>query len=462
MIGPVRGGNLIARRCSAAGRLGVVGTSAPEAAWIGRDMLRAGGNAYDAALAAALAETVLVPSKCGLAGDLIALTRTPDGEVRCLVAIGGAAAGLADAVAEQGLPVTGGLATGVPGAPAGYQELASLATLALPELAAPAIGLARNGAAWSPLTYDYTVRAAATLRRENPEGVVFLPKDQPIPAGKWTALPGHADALTEFARVGAELFHGVLGDAMVSKVADRGGVITIDDLKSAYAQWVPPATAMIGGRQLWATPLPTHGPALFDALMGSGPVADQATRVRDARDRLRASAGDQVGDSGTSVVTAADGAGNVVVLVHSLSHPTFGSGLVLPGVDLVLGNRPGRGFTDEAGHPNAPAPGRRPVTTLHAWAIGGTDAMPFTAGATSGGIQQVPWNLQVIERLTSSTCIEHAVLEPIWEISGDGVVRYEDEPWSMESGIQIVQPPDEAGVCHVVSDIRSIGGTAAA
>lgn len=462
MIGPVRGGNLIARRCTAAGRHGVVGTSAPEAAWIGRDMLRAGGNAYDAALAAALAETVLVPSKCGLAGDLIALTRTPDGEVRCLIAIGGAAAGLAEAVAEHGLPVTGGLATGVPGAPAGYQELASLATSTLPDLAAPAIALARHGSAWSPLTYDYTVRSAATLRRENPEGVVFLPNDRPIPAGKWTALPGHADALTEFARVGAELFHGALGDALVGKVAGRGGVITIADLKSAYAQWVSPVTGRIGGRELWTTPLPTHGPALLDALTGSGPIDDQAARVRDARSRLRASAGDQVGDPGTSVVTAADGAGNVVVLVHSLSHPTFGSGLVLPGVDLVLGNRPGRGFTDVAGHPNAPAPGRRPVTTLHAWAIGATDAMPFTAGATSGGIQQVPWNLQVIERLNAGMDIGHAVLEPIWEMSGDGEVRSEDDPWCMESGIQIVQPPDQAGVCHVASDIRSIGGVAAA
>jgi gamma-glutamyltranspeptidase / glutathione hydrolase len=437
-------------------------------------MLRAGGNAFDAAVAAALAETVLVPSKCGLAGDLIALIRTSTGDVRCLIAIGAAAAGLQDAVAGQNLPVTGGLSVGVPGAPAGYQALAALGVLNLTDVVGPAIDLAINGAAWSPLTHDYTVRSAVTLKEENPEGVRFLPEGQPIAPGTWVRLPGHAEALEEFARVGGGLFHGSLGDLYVRKVTDRGGVITVADLKCATAQWVPPVRSEVAGRDIWATPLPTHGPALLDALQAADTGAciprDQIERVRDARTRQR----DTAGDAGTSVVTASDADGNVVVLVHSLSHPTFGSGLVIPGIDLVLSNRAGRGFTNIAGHPNAPEPGRRPVTTLHAWALGSTALTPFTAGATSGGIQQVPWNVQAIERLIHGEAIANAVLEPLWEMTSDGHIRYETDsitpaaegtavpPWSLEAGMQIVQPADDAGVCHVISDIRSVGGAAAA
>ena len=68
------------------------------------------------------------------------------------------------------------------------------------------------------------------------------------------------------------------------------------------------------------------------------------------------------------MVSAADGEGNVVVVVHSNSFPPIGSGIVVPDYDLVLANRAGRGFTP-TGHPNFPNAGRRPATTLHAWAV---------------------------------------------------------------------------------------------
>lgn len=477
MIGPDRGGNLLAFRCSAWGRNGVVSTSAPEAAWAGRDAFRAGGNAFDAAVAAALAETVLLPSKCGLAGDLVALIRTADGEVRTLTAIGGAAAGLAAAVAQRDLPLTGGLAVGVPAAPAGYAALADLGVLGLHETVFPAIEIAVTGMAWSPLNYDYTVRSAAVLKAENPDGVVFLPGGEPIPAGTWVTLPSHAALLEAFVDLGAELFGGEFGTLLAQKVAARGGVITEDDLRTSHAQWAPAEHAEVAGRDLWVTPSPTHGPALLDALTANraehGCRTDQVARVRDARARQRALAGDTVTDGGTSVVTAADAAGNAVVLVHSLSHPTFGSGLVVPGLDIVLSNRAGRGFTAEPGHPNAPVAGRRPVTTLHAWALGPAGDVPFTAGATSGGIHQMPWNVQVVERFMADGDPARAALGPLWSLSAEGdEIRCETElpadgdvaacpPLSMESGIQLVQTRNTTGACRVVTDIRSVGGVAA-
>lgn len=127
-------------------------------------------------------------------------------------------------------------------------------------------------------------------------------------------------------------------------------------------------------------------------------------------------------------MSAADADGNAVVIVHSNSFPRYGSGLVLPGDDLVLANRAGRGFTFEEGHPNAPRPGQRPLTTLHAWAL--KDATrSWVLGATPGGAQQVPWNVQVIDQLTHPGLLDGparmgtAVTAPKWEISERGVLR---------------------------------------
>src|SRR5699024_37879 len=116
---------LVSERCTSRGSQGVISTAAPEAATIGIQAIKEGGNAYDAALRAALAETVLLPTKCGLTGDLVALCVINNASPVSLIAIGEAADGLQSAVAEAGgLPLTGGLSVGVPAAPSGYAELA--------------------------------------------------------------------------------------------------------------------------------------------------------------------------------------------------------------------------------------------------------------------------------------------------------------------------------------------------
>lgn len=464
---------LLAHRCSARGQA-VIGTAAPEAALIGRDVLRAGGNIFDAVVAAAMAETVLMPSKCGLAGDLVALVRPAGAPLRALIAIGGAAAGLAEAVADRPLPVVGGLSVGVPGAPRGYAALASLGRLPMRDLVTPAISVAKNGFAWSPLSQHYAEKASAVLLRENPEGTVYLPQGTPMPAGTWTRLPGLAEVLEQFAALGGELYSGQLGEELVRAVAARDGVLTMDDLSATRAEWISPEHRRIDSVDFWVTPSPTHGPALLGALGAplrrSGNVGDQIQRVRAARERQRACAGDPTGDGGTSIITGADAEGNLVVLVHSLSHPTFGSGIVVPDYDLVLGNRAGRGFTAQPGHPNFPVPGRRPLTTLHAWALSRSPT-GLIAGATSGGAQQMPWNLQVIERLIAECEPTEAVLSPLWALDPvsdrltvePGLSAHDSAPldeFEQLAGVQLVHQNDD-DVCHVVSDIRSVGGVAA-
>src|SRR5690606_29376246 len=127
-------------------------------------------------------------------------------------------------------------------------------------------------------------------------------------AGEWVTMPGLGDALEMFAAAGADLFHGALGELLVDTVRKRGGVITIDDLRSQKALWDDLATADIAGTTVSTTPGPTHAPSLLAALAaadGSSHPDDLVPAVIAAARARRREAGDIDGDGGTSVVTAA-------------------------------------------------------------------------------------------------------------------------------------------------------------
>ncbi|MEO3857952.1 gamma-glutamyltransferase [Acrocarpospora sp. B8E8] len=422
---------VLAANAVAHGSLGVVGAGARTAAVIGAAALLDGGNAFDAVIAAGLAETVLLPPKCGLAGDVVALV-LPAGRPapRALLSIGAAARRLPGALATRPLPRDGGLSVGVPGAPGGYAALAALGRLGLDRLARPAIELARRGIVWPELCAALAREADGLLARHQPTGCRYRPAAGPLKAGTLLRLPGLALLLGEFAERGAGLFHGPAGAVLAERVAAAGGVVGRDDLAVPTAEWAEPV------RQdgIWATPAPTRGPALLAALAGE-----------------RALAGGPIGE-GTSVVAAADNEGNAVVMVHSNSHPQFGSGLVAEPYDLVLSNRAGRGFHPDPGHPDGPAPGRRPPTTLHAWALDtrGT-GRPDVFGATPGGEQQVPWNAQVLgDLMTTGPDDLGAILTgPRWSLQDGARVP-------VEESASAVRP------AHVLLRLTGAGLTAAA
>ena len=382
------------------GENAVVTSASEVAAGIGRDVLGRGGNVYDAVVAMALAETVLLPPKCGLAGDIVAIVmRAGQPAPQALVSVGPAPRRLAQAIEEAGsLPATGGLSVGIPGAPAGFTALLARATMSRAQLAAPAIRLAREGFAWPMMAARLTRQSQELLREQNPDGVVYLPGGQPAEEGTRTTLPGLADVLDEFVARGGDLFAGPLGDVVIDRIVECGGIIERDELTSARAEWLDCETTIVDGTRVWATPLPTHGRSLLDAVSRERSDSGQRGLVRACEDAVAARQrehGDAAHGGGTSVVTAADSAGNAVVLVHSNSFQKYGSGIVVPGYGLVLSNRPGRGFTAVAGHPNYPAAGKRPVTTLHAWAVRRPDGAVLL-GATPGGENQMRWNAQCV------------------------------------------------------------------
>jgi gamma-glutamyltranspeptidase/glutathione hydrolase len=421
---------LLARRAVTAGSRGAVSAGSRTAAAIGAAALLDGGNAFDAAVASALAETVALPSKCGLAGDVVALC-VPAGAAApiSVVAIGGAADGLWQAAQATGwnLATTGPLSVGVPGAPAGYARLAARGRLPLQRLAAPAIDLARRGIWWSPMNALLEEESRDLLRRYQPDGCVYSPSEGAHGVGDLVPLPGLSSVLEEFVARGAGLFDGPVGAAMVARVQDAGGVLTADDLRSVRVAEEPAHSVQTSEGPVWATNAPTYGVALTHALARRVPFEVGAGEVRESLAAL--AAGKLVEASqqeGTSTVAAVDADGNAVVVVHSLSFPQYGSGVVVDGYDLVLSNRAGRGFTFEPQHANSPEPGRQPLTTLHAWGIQAPQG--WLLGATPGGQHQVPWNVQVLAQLLgdpSETSMATALTSARWQLAPDGVERSE-------------------------------------
>jgi gamma-glutamyltranspeptidase/glutathione hydrolase len=467
---------------------GVVAASAPLAAALGAEAMRAGGNAYDGAVTAALAETVLLPPKCGLGGDLVALRLRPGAdEPEALLAIGGAPQGLAGIVRRRGLPETGPTSVGPPAAPAGYAALAAEATRAPDQLAAPAADLARRGFVWPAICSWLTDRSRDLLAAHQPGGCAYLPGGRAHRPGEVARLPGLARVLDEWAARGAGVFEGPLGDAVVDRVVGAGGVLSRADLAAVRAHWASAARVEVGGWSVWATPAPTHGPALLDTVADAGVPggADPATVWRSFR-AATARRRDRLGDpapTGTSMVSAADADGNVVVVVHSNSYPTYGSGLVVPGYDLVLNNRAGRGFTAVEGHPNFPRPGRRPATTLHAWAAGRAGT-PAYLGGTPGGANQVSWNAQTVgQLLAGEERVGHLVVDPRWEwLPGtDGLVVEEGldgaavdqmaatapggstrvPRWGLRAAQQVIEVPRPGRALVAAADPRTVGAVAA-
>ena len=192
-----------------------------------------------------------------------------------------------------------------------------------------------------------------------------------------------------------------------------------------------------------------------------------------AIDEQRRTLGDP---GGTSIVSAADAEGNVAVVVHSNSYPRFGSGIVEPTFQLPLANRAGRGFTPEEGHPNFPVEGRRPATTLHAWAIADHDGALRLMGGTPGGANQLPWNAQTLARvLDGEERPGVLVSSPIWEwLPDDDGVRFEAGldgtdsfevtgrtvragRWACRSAQQVVRVPSPGAAWEAAADPRTVG-----
>ncbi|HET8977890.1 MAG TPA: gamma-glutamyltransferase [Solirubrobacteraceae bacterium] len=347
----------------------MVASSQPLATLSGIDMLRHGGNAVDAALCMAAVLCVTEPEATGVGGDLFAIVREPAGGVWGLDAAGPAPA----AVAAQPPEAAGPRSVDVPGAVAGWGELAErFGRVGIDRCLGPAIELARRGVAAGA----NTARAWRDCDRA-PRSFGAAPA-----AGERFVLPGLAETLERIAGDGPPAFY----EGPVARAIAEATWLTGEDLRGYRARWVEPLRVAHRGLEVAELPAPTQGVAVLEALAILGDdepgldeevsavalaLQDALATVRDgarvdhlldpahvARRRATHPAPVVEPAGGTVCLCAVDGDGLAVSMMQSL-YESFGSGVVAGDTGVVLNNRAACfGVEGEV------APGRRPYHTL--------------------------------------------------------------------------------------------------
>jgi gamma-glutamyltranspeptidase/glutathione hydrolase len=397
---------------------GVAATSQPLATSAAVDILRSGGNAIDAAVAAAAVLNVVEPYMTGMGGDMFAILW--DAEQKHLVGLDGSGKSGSkidvDALAREWdeVPTRGAATVTVPGALAGWNALVeTYGDLTLSEVLAPAIRIAEEGFPVTPIIAQDWAGAVETLEANDGAASTFLIDGAAPGAGEWFRNPDLARTFQRIADEGAETFYGgALGREIVAGLDELGGFLTLEDLARHEVRWVEPLSVDYKGYTLHELPPAGQGIAalqmlkMLEGIDFSGMVhnsseylhtlieakklayADLARYVADPdhmdvrpralldpdylarraalidpdRAMERAEPGPLTTESDTVYLTVADRDGNMVSFINSVSW-YFGSGVVVPGTGVILQNR-GAGFTLEEGHPNRIGPNKRPFHTI--------------------------------------------------------------------------------------------------
>lgn len=428
----------------------------------GREVLAAGGNAIDAAVAAVAAQGVVAPETCGLGGDLFALVHLPGwSRPRALNASGRSGSGAdAQALRQAGheeVPRDHPATVTVPGCVDGLQALASgLGVMPLADSLAPAIGLAEEGftvSAEQARAFDLM----SSVYRDNKAVADFYPDGRPLRQGDHVTRPALAATLRQIAEQGRDSFYrGTPGEDIVAAV---GGLITPEDLDQDHAQWVEPIGVEAFGLTGWTVPpnsLGYLGPATLAVLEMLEPPTDDGDpvfwhllveayrslaweshdvvadpdhvpippdrlmarerleRAAEAIDRERSGVWPAAigSPSGTAYLCTTDSAGAAVSVIQSNYRGT-GSPFGAARSGFLLQDR-GGGFTLTPGHPNELRPGKRPLHTLAPtlWTRGERPAMVL---GSRGGPVQPQLVAQVGARiLLAGRSLEQAQEAPRW------------------------------------------------
>ncbi len=435
------------------------------AATAGLRMLQLGGNAADAAVAAAAAMAVTSPHMCGLGGDLFALV--VDGDQVAPAALN--ASGRSGSGADPGRLRSAGAgampfqhdisSVTVPGCVDGLVALHErFGTLPLPDLLAPARRLAEEGFPVSP-----TLAAAAAELTPGEQAAAFGTLG-PLLSGRRLILPGVGEALAAVAARGRAGFY--LGPVGEELLAVGGGEFTEDDLRAVQADWVTPLRLAAFGRQLWTMPPNSQGylalagawiaervglpdradterwafllaeaarQAAFDRPAVLHEHADGAALLAETRLGPRAAAvtaraarglADVYGDGGTTYLCAVD-AGRMGVSLIMSNAADFGSRLLLPRHRIFLHNR-GAGFSLRPGEPAEYGPGRRPPHTLTPLAVTRATGELDAVLGTMGGDAQPQVLLQLLVRMLAlGQEPGEAIAAPRWVLSREPTTAFD-------------------------------------
>ncbi|MBO1901605.1 gamma-glutamyltransferase [Leucobacter weissii] len=440
---------------------GAVSTSHHLATEAGAAALAAGGNAIDAALAAAATLCVVYPNNVALGGDLVALVRSPSGEVRFLNATGEAPSGqsLETLRSRYGdrLPLRGIDTVTVPGGVRGWSALHEYgATRSWAEHFEAAIRHASGGHPTARSVAAALIDEAETLQRDPGCAEVFFPGGEPLRRGEPLVQAALAESLERLAAGGAaEFYEGELARRWVDGLQRLGSRIAEDDARAYRATWEEPLEGAFRGLRVLTGPPNTSGFILLRALAaieagiadplgdGAGALAEalragnavRAAALADPRfggadgaaliampepeetaSRPSKPSGDTVGLSAVS----ADGW--AVSLVNSVYYG-FGAAVLDPRTGILFQNR-GTSFSLDPASPNVFAPRKRPRHTLMPVLVLRGDEIAWVP-ATMGGSAQPQIHAQLLLRSLEGAAPEEATHAPRWMVREpeDGIAR---------------------------------------
>lgn len=436
---------------------GMAATSHPLSTEAAVHVLRRGGNAMDAAIAACAVQCVVEPGSTGVGGDCFALY-APAGRAEPLAfnGSGGAPAAATPAwYAAQGITAIDRQsphAVTVPGAVDAWTRLhADHGRLDFGELLQPAIRHARDGYPVAPRTRRDWAKQESLLADDPNCRAVFLPHGVVPAVGSLHAQPALAATLERIADRGREGFYqGPVAEDIVDYLRSLGGLHTPEDFAGTAGEYIDPIHSDFRGYTVWEcppngqgivallilnilkeVPLDKHvlSPARIhleieatrlayaqrDAFVADPSQADVpvAALLSDAHSRMLLARIDprQAGQPGptrlppahedTVYIATVDSEGNAASFINSLFHP-YGSGLLAPGSGVLLHCR-GISFELDAEHPNAIAPGKRPMHTIIPGMLGdgGRIRMPF---GVMGGHYQALGHAHFLTRLLDYGC----------------------------------------------------------
>ena len=486
-------GRAFATRSEVIAQHGMAATSQPLASQVALDILKSGGNAIDAAIAANATLGLMEPTGCGIGGDLFAIVWDAETEqLYGLNASGRSPQSLTlEYFLENGytsIPATGPLPVSVPGAVDGWFELhQKFGSMPMNEILAPAIGYADEGFPVSELI-SYYINLTSRRYKDWPNFAdTWMPGGNAPQTGDVFANPRLANTYRMIAEGGRDAFYkGDIAEKIVAHMEEIDGFLSMEDLAAHTSEWVDPVSVNYRGYDVWELPPNGQGIAALQILqimegydveaMGFGsaeyihtfteakklafadrlkfyadmdfydvPVdwlisdeyADERRAMINPNRAMRSVPAGVLKDGDTIYMTVADEDGNMVSLIQS-NYRGMGSGVVPGDLGFMLQDR-GELFSLDPNHANVYEPGKRPFHTIIPAFIT-KDGEPFMSFGVMGGGMQPQGHAQIVINMVDfGMNVQEAGDAPrIYHVGGDEYNRPEMRnggTLNLESGI---------------------------
>jgi len=510
-------GKSFATRSEVIATHGVAATSQPLATQVALDILKKGGNAIDAAIAANATLGLVEPTGNGMGGDLFAIVW--DAKTEKLYGLNASGRSPHDLTLDyfkqngyDKIPSYGPLPVSVPGAVDGWFELHQrFGSLDMTEILQPAIDYANEGFPVTELIAYLMEKGADNLQRFPGFSDVFMPNGRTPKKGEVFKNPALANTLSKIANGGRDVFYkGEIASTISSYMKQMGGFLSEKDFADHTSEWVEPESVNYRGYDVWELPPNGQGIAALQILqileeydiaaMGFGSkeyvhtfteakklafedrakfyadqdffktplewllsdeYAQQRKQLIDPNKAGKSYPAGMLKDGDTIYLTVADEEGNMVSLIQS-NYRGMGSGMTPPGLGFVLQDR-GELFSLEEGHANVYEPHKRPFHTIIPAFIT-KDGKPWVSFGLMGGATQPQGHAQIVINMVdfgmnlqeagdAPRILHNGSSQPTGEIMTDGGVL------QLETGFDYAVIRELIKMGHKISfNVGSYGG----